>query len=94
MFTKTSIRMCIYGRRDVHVYVRVRACVCVCVCVCVCTSSRLAECVLDRSAAEERVGADVEGLGAVAAFFFLSVRGLSRDSSTVASARRHHKHRG
>ena len=59
------------------------------------TSSRLAECVLDRSAAEDRVVADVDGLAAVV-FFFLSALGLSRDSSTVASAHHHHhhKHRG
>ena len=57
-----------------------------------CTSSRLAECVLDRSvAAEDRVVAEVDGLAAV--FFFLSVLGLSRDSSTVASAHHHHKPR-
>ena len=42
-------------------------------------------------AAEDRVVADVDGLAAVA-FFFRSVLGLSRDSSTVASAHHHHHH--
>lgn len=50
---------------------------------CVCTSSRAADCGLARLAATDREGADADGLAVTS--FFLSFRGLSRESSTVAS---------
>lgn len=51
-----------------------------------CTSSRVAvaDCGLDRLAAANREGA-ADTAGLAVAGFFLSFRGLSKDSSTVAS---------